>query len=309
MYRPAAARSSGRMPHVQKQHSSAAPLSMANSSFKAFSMRLATTLTLCGGLLFASPLLAAAPRAPKAAPTIDAGVPVLIYHEVVADGRIEGKTVISLAHFTEQMKLLADEGFTTVGVDELVRHMKGESALPANAVVLTFEDGWKSVLNATPVLERHGFKASFWIITGNGIGGAYLDWGDIDKLARNPRFEIGSHTVSHPWDPSNNLVTWAGSDDGRRDALFELSESRRMLEQRLGRPVPYLAWPSGWYDDNLVALAQDAGYSALLTSESGLNRKGDDVLRIKRVFVDGACDLPTFRRTIVTGRSFRCPMH
>ena len=32
--------------------------------------------------------------------------------------------------------------------------MKGEATLPAKAVVIAFEDGWRSVLNATPALDR-----------------------------------------------------------------------------------------------------------------------------------------------------------
>jgi len=160
-----------------------------------------------------------------------------------------------------------------------------------------------------PVLDKHKLKASFWIITGNGIGGLYLDWSDIERLAANPRYEVYSHTVSHPWDPNNNLVTWVqgpAKDEGRRDALNELAESKRVLEQRLGKPVPYLAWPSGWYDDTLVGLAKEAGYTALLTTEPGLNRRGDDVLRIHRTIVDGGCDLLTFRRTVETGYAFTC---
>jgi peptidoglycan/xylan/chitin deacetylase (PgdA/CDA1 family) len=277
-------------------------------------------LALCSGLLCATSVVTAAPQpkaAAQAAPAPaaaapGAGVPVLIYHEVVTDNRAEGETAISLAHFAEQMELLADGGFVTIGVADLVRFMKGEITLPANAVVLAFEDGWKSVLNATPVLDKHGLKASFWIITGNGIGGDYLGWSDIDKLAANPRYELYSHTVSHPWDPRNNLVTWvqgSAKDEGRRDALHELSESKRVLEQRLGRPVPFLAWPSGWFDDTLVKLAQEAGYTALFTTEPGLNRRGDDVLRIRRTFVDGACDLLTFRRTVTTGRHHVCQKH
>ena len=247
--------------------------------------------------------------APPAAPPQGAGVTVLVYHELVGDNRAEGTTTITAAHFAEQMELLADEGFVTVGVGDLVRHMKGEATLPAKAVVLAFEDGWRSALDAIPVLDRHKMKASFWIITGNGIGGLYLDWKDIERLAADPRYEVYSHTVSHPWDPNNNLVTWvqgAGSDEGKRDALNELAESKRVLEQRLGKPVPYLAWPSGWYDDTLVGLAQQAGYTALLTTEPGLNRRGDDVLRIHRTIVDGGCDLLTFRRTVETGYAYTC---
>jgi peptidoglycan/xylan/chitin deacetylase (PgdA/CDA1 family) len=268
--------------------------------------RLLCSAVLCAPLFAAA---ATAPARPATPPPAGAGVPVLIYHEVVADSRAEGESVISVANFAEQMQLLADEGFVTVSIDDLVRFMKGEIALPANAVALTFEDGWKSALNAVPVLERLGFKASFWIITGNGIGGDYLGWADIEKLAANPRFEIYSHTVSHPWDPRNNLVTWVqdkANDRGRPDALYELSESRRVLEQRLARPVRYLAWPSGWFNDALVGLAQEAGYTALMTTESGLNRRGDDVFRVRRTVVDGSCDLLTFRRTVTTGQAYVC---
>jgi len=249
--------------------------------------------------------------APQPAAAQGAGVTVLVYHEVVTDNRGEGVTTITAAHFAEQMELLADEGFVTVGIADLVRHMKGEATLPAKAVVLTFEDGWRSALNATPVLDKHKLKASFWIITGNGIGGLYLDWSDIERLAANPRYEVYSHTVSHPWDPSNNLVTWvqgAAKEEGKRDALHELAESKRVLEQRLGKPVPYLAWPSGWYDDTLVGLAREVGYTALLTTEPGLNRRGDDVLRIHRTIVDGGCDLLTFRRTVETGNAYTCKL-
>jgi peptidoglycan/xylan/chitin deacetylase (PgdA/CDA1 family) len=291
-----------------------APLALSMTTKPSLALRLFRRVRAplaCGVVCVASlAAVAATPRpAPSAAAPQGAGVTVLVYHEVVTDNTVEGKTTISAAHFAEQMELLADEGFVTVGIADLVRHMKGDATLPAKAVVLTFEDGWRSVLNAMPVLDKHKLKASFWIITGNGIGGLYLDWSDIERLAANPRYEVYSHTVSHPWDPNNNLVTWVqgpAKDEGRRDALNELAESKRVLEQRLGKPVPYLAWPSGWYDDTLVGLAKVAGYTALLTTEPGLNRRGDDVLRIHRTIVDGGCDLLTFRRTVETGYAFTC---
>jgi peptidoglycan/xylan/chitin deacetylase (PgdA/CDA1 family) len=274
-------------------------------------LRSVLATVACAAWLASATAATPARPAPQPAAAPGAGVTVLVYHEVVTDNRGEGVTTITAAHFAEQMELLADEGFVTVGIADLVRHMKGEATLPAKAVVLTFEDGWRSALNATPVLDKHKLKASFWIITGNGIGGLYLDWSDIERLAANPRYEVYSHTVSHPWDPSNNLVTWvqgAAKEEGKRDALHELGESKRVLEQRLGKPVPYLAWPSGWYDDTLVGLAREVGYTALLTTEPGLNRRGDDVLRIHRTIVDGGCDLLTFRRTVETGNAYTCKL-
>jgi peptidoglycan/xylan/chitin deacetylase (PgdA/CDA1 family) len=232
-----------------------------------------------------------------------AGIPVLIYHEVVTDrARTPGETVIALERFEEQMRLLADDGWRTLSIDELVAVMRNERRAPAKAVVLTFDDGWKNVLNAVPVLERHHMQASFWIITGAGIGNDYLDWSDIEALAKNPRFRIGSHTVSHPWDAKDNLVTWMtaprpGKD--RASVRAELADSKATLEAHIGRRVDYLAWPVGWYTDEMVQLAQEVGYRALLTAEDGGNAAGGDVLRIRRVFVDGACGIASFRRLLV----------
>jgi peptidoglycan/xylan/chitin deacetylase (PgdA/CDA1 family) len=66
--------------------------------------------------------------------------------------------------------------------------------MPRSAVVLTFDDGWKNVLNAVPVLERYRMKASFWIIAEPGIGDDYMVWSDIEALARPPALPGPSRT-------------------------------------------------------------------------------------------------------------------
>ena len=234
----------------------------------------------------------------------DPGVPVLIYHQIVTDGTKPGETVISLDRFREQMDYLAANGYTAISVGELVDYMRGKSRVPAKSVVITFDDGWKSVLNAVPVLERHGFKASFWIITRKGIGWSNMEWSDVRALDAHPLFEVGSHTASHPWDPADNLVTWVdGKVPGRgvRDAIAELQGSRADLAEQLGRPVDVLAWPCGWHNAELDRIARNAGYRAALTIEEGLNRRGDDPMRIRRAFIDGACGMPEFEAALRTG--------
>ena len=236
-------------------------------------------------------------------PQRGAAIPVLIYHEIVTDPqRAPGETVIALDRFEEQMRHLASEGWRTISIDELVAILRHERAAPPKAVVLTFDDGWKSVLNAVPVLERHRMQASFLIITGAGVGNDYLEWSDVERLARNPRFEIGSHTVSHPWDAKDNLVTWLATPTPGKDRAAvraELADSKATLEAHIGRRVDYLAWPVGWYTEEMVRLAREVGYRALLTAEDGGNAAGDSVFHIKRVFVDGACDMASFRRILV----------
>ena len=237
-----------------------------------------------------------------AAKPAGAGVPVLIYHEIRTDGAEPSDTRISLERFQEQMAYLAENHWTPLSLGELVGFMRGEKPLVSErSVVLTFDDGWRSVHQAIPVLERYGFNASFWIISHRGIGWDNLEWEDVERIDAHPLFEVGSHTVSHPWDPNDNLVTWVDGEvpgKGIADVRHELEGSRQRLEEHLGHPVRALAWPRGWYNERLVELARDSGYEAILTTDDGANRAGDDVLRIKRVYVDGACELDAFARLL-----------
>ena len=237
------------------------------------------------------------------------GVPVLIYHQIATDGAPPGETVIPLSRFAEQMRYLHEHGYRALSLGEFVAYLQGRASVPARSVVLTLDDGWRSGLNAVPVLEAYGMRASFWIITDLGIGGPYLEWSDIEALDRHPLFEVESHTLTHPWDRQDNLVTWVdGRVPGRtwHDALVELTASRRRLETRLGRSVRFLAWPCGWYNDRLIRLARWAGYTTLLTAEPGFNYSGDDRRRIKRLFIDGACGMDEFVQTLTEGRYVVC---
>lgn len=265
------------------------------------------------GLTVSTPGAADPPPAHAAEPSRPVAVPVLIYHQIVTEptrAKPLGETVVTLDQFAEQMRYLATHGYTTIGLDELARYMHSGGPMPDRPVVLTFDDGWKSALRAVPLLDRYGFKASFWIIAGpRGIGGPYMDWVDIERLAANPRYQIGAHTVSHPWHTSDNLVAWTqpGADDAAIErARREIADAKRILERRLRREVNALAWPRGWYNEPLVRMAREAGYTMLLTTLDGLNAPGDDLLRVKRTFVYGECGLDAFARSLHEGEDRIC---
>jgi cellulose synthase (UDP-forming) len=231
-------------------------------------------------------------------------VPVLTYHKITLEQKKGDDETINIERFAEQMRYLADHGYHTLKVSELIDFMKGRRDLPERSIVLTFDDGWKSVLDAVPVLDRYEFKVSFSIITAcaDGVLGGkddYMTWGKIAQLARNPNFEFGSHTVTHPWNPKDNLVSWIeGKNPGKGEdqVRLELITSKVTLESRLSRPIRFLTWPCGWYNQKLINMATEAGYEAMLTTDEGTNHQGDDVRFIKRFVVDGAWDLKRFEK-------------
>jgi peptidoglycan/xylan/chitin deacetylase (PgdA/CDA1 family) len=238
-------------------------------------------------------------------------LPILVYHQirVTEDGPPDGETALSLEHFEAQMGHLSAEGYRALDMDEVMAFLRG-APFPEKVVAIHFDDGWKSARHAIPVLERYGLRASFWIIAGSGIGAPHMDWEEIVELDRRPAMEVYSHSMSHPWRDGETLVDWVDGrtpGKGEEDARRELAESRRLLEQKLGQPVPYLAWPRGMYNDTLVRLATEAGYTGLVTIDDGLNRPGGDSLRIKRTMVDGRCGEAWFRRVLADGLFRPCP--
>ena len=238
-------------------------------------------------------------------------IPVLVYHDVVnsADPETGRFDQISLKLFKEQMRYLYESGYKTISIDQLVSFMKG-GAVPKKSIVLNFDDGWKSITAIIPILKQYNFMASFFIFPGKGVAQpSYMDWSDILSIAKDPDFQIESHTMTHPWAKDSNLVSWIDGKtvgSGIKDVEYELKESKDMIEKTLHKKVKYLAWPCGLYNEKLIEMAKDAGYEALLTIEDGANTQGDDVFRVKRLVVDGFCDMATFKQGLQAYIAYEC---
>ncbi len=242
-------------------------------------------------------------------------ISVLAYHAITLNPDRGNLSVVSLPRFESQMRYLHDAGYRTLALSELDAFMNG-APMPERSVVITFDDGWKSQLRALPVLRKYNHKAAFFIFPDGGIAperqkrGNYMKWSDLRAISNDPNFEIQAHSMTHPYVRSSNLVTWVrGDTPGRdhKDALFELVESKAILERELGKPVDYFAWPGGWYNKALIEMAKQAGYRALFTAEAGGVRPGRDVYRTYRFMVNGACPLHVFKRTVSEHRHIPCP--
>jgi len=264
---------------------------------------------IVGWMVFLAGLVAG----PAASAGPDGGLPVLVYHQIrsTPDGPPDGPTAISLERFEAQMRILRERGYRTLDMGEVVALLKGGAGAAGDekVVAIHFDDAWKSALHAVPVLEGHAFKATFWVIAGSGIGWPHMDWEEVQALDRHPQMEAFSHSLTHPWKDGDTLLDWMESRPpgrGIADVRRELVESRGLLEARLAHPVPYLAWPRGLYNDALIALAREAGYAALLTIDPGLNHPGDDVRRIRRTMIDGACDEAVFLSVLDDGETRLC---
>ncbi|MFN0085101.1 MAG: polysaccharide deacetylase family protein [Blastocatellia bacterium] len=102
-----------------------------------------------------------------------------------------------------------------------------------------------------------------------------ITWDQAREMDRNG-VEIGSHTRTHP------ILTNINDEQLRR----ELHESRLRLEEVLGRRVEQFCYPNGDNDDRVQREVARAGYRIAVTTVSGLNKRGDDPLRLHRIHTE-----------------------
>ena len=98
----------------------------------------------------------------------------------------------------------------------------------------------------------------------------FMSWEQL--LAMSPVFEAASHTVTHV------LLDFEEEATANR----ELLESRAILQERTGKAVRALAYPSGSFDDRVRGWAAGAGYHWAFTVRAGTYRVGDDPLTVPR---------------------------
>lgn len=96
-------------------------------------------------------------------------VSILTYHHVADEDPAypydPGVADATPKQFRRHMELLARYG-TPIGVDELLRALEG-APLPKNAVMVTFDDGYRSCHDIVlPILRAVGMRATFFVPTG-----------------------------------------------------------------------------------------------------------------------------------------------
>jgi len=125
-------------------------------------------------------------------------------------------------------------------------------------IALTFDDGLENFYdNAFPILRRHNFSATVFLVT-DYIGKSslwdyrrrmHLNWTQIMEMA-DAGIEFGSHSASHRDLRSLN----------EKDLDSELSGSKKLLEDKLGQKIKYVAYPFGRFNKKVIDFAVRAGY-------------------------------------------------
>jgi peptidoglycan/xylan/chitin deacetylase (PgdA/CDA1 family) len=219
---------------------------------------------------------------------------ILLFHRVSDLVPPDGLTV-DVKRFREFCALMRRR-YRVVPLADVFRGLRDGIAPSPRTVAITFDDSYADNLPAAEVLHEHGLPATFFVPTDYiGTERSFpwdahlpqlrnLSWADVRRIAALGH-DIGSHTASHPDLAKLSL-------DETRD---ELVRSKAVIEDQIGRPVRYLAYPFGSRDhfrSEQLPLVYEAGYEGCVSAVHGFVEEGMQGRILPRAAVPNFRSLP-----------------
>jgi len=195
--------------------------------------------------------------------------------------------------FRLHVRILSCLGYTGVTVSQGLAALRGDRSGPRRPVCITFDDGFRCVLqNAAPILREYGWAATVFVPS--GFIGTGDRWKGVEGYSAEPlldaeglrelqsrSWEIGGHTRSHA-----DLSALS-----EEEAYQEICRGKADLEALLEAPVRVFAYPYGRFAEATPQLVQRAGLDCGVTVQSGVASSRSDPYRLPRVKIasrDGA---------------------
>ena len=206
-------------------------------------------------------------------------VPILMYHYLSDPPRnanaIRRDLSVGPDNFEAQLAYLRQAGYETISMNQLSYALSQQAALPEKPLIITFDDGYRdNYENAFPLLRKYGYTATFFVFTQpiDTYNVDYLTWEMIIEM-HQAGMEFGSHSYRHP-DLRDRDVDFL---------VFEIVGSREAIEERIGEPVRFFAYPAGQYDGLTIEVLHSANFWGAVTTQFGANQTYQDRFEMTRI--------------------------
>lgn len=223
-------------------------------------------------------------------------VAVLMYHHVTDEDTSSGTITTKL--FEDQLTYLRDKGYTFISLEQFGDYMNG-SAVPDNAVLVTFDDGYESFRsNSFPILDRLDIPAVNFIITDT------LDQPDAYNIPFMSRDDIRAVTSARPFAISAQCHTHGMHNNAETPYMvtrLPINGTVETDEQYRGRligdmqacigqltplgpeKVEYLAYPYGVFNKEAAQYVREGGIRYAFTIVPEMSTRRRDPMALPRI--------------------------
>jgi len=229
-------------------------------------------------------------------------VPILSYHRF---GEGKGRLSVSRAQFEQHMEFLKRHGYRPIPLHDLAAFLRAEKAIPRNSVVLTIDDGYRSIYKiAYPVLAKYQFPATVFIYT-DYIGKGGLTWRQMKEMEESGLVSFQAHSKTH-----DDLTVRSSSEPleiYKARLVEEVRSPNKVLEKRMSNDVIGYAYPFGAVNRLVVDELKRHGYEIGATVRRGSNPFFAFPYGLRRTMIYKADGMAEFEQALQTfeARSLR----
>ncbi len=223
-------------------------------------------------------------------------LPILCYHQFSA-GEATHQLELSAADFEAQLQYLKRNRYRILSFAEVEEIMLKGQPIPERAVVLTIDDGYRSVYDiAWPILRKHGVKATLFNYTDFIGAPAAMTWSEMREMAESGLIEIESHAKSH------SSLTRQPTDANQSAYVARLREeirgSNRLFERHMSSTPRFLSYPYGRSSTEASRVASEEGIALAATVTRGGNATFADPYLLHRTMIYDDHTLEDFEKML-----------
>lgn len=232
------------------------------------------TTTACMIPLLTAALMATAVDAlPK--DTQKTALPVIMYHSILDNNSRVGKYVILPSTLEQDFKYIKEQGYTSVTLKNLLDYSQNKATLPDKPILITLDDGYyNNYTNLYPLLEKYDMHAVISIIgkytdlyseytekPSNNY--SHMSWDQVRELLQSGRVELANHSYDmHGQEGRHGLKkdTRESQEHFLNAVKSDISKMQSRMSEELGTSAQFMAYPFGYYDEDVEKLVQKMGF-------------------------------------------------
>ncbi len=212
-------------------------------------------------------------------------LPVIMYHSILKDPKMQGDYVISPDLLEQDLQYLQSHGYTGIVMQDLLDYVQKGTPLPEKPVLLTFDDGYyNNYFYAYPLAKQYGFKilispVGFFTERFSNADDpnpyyAHITWDNICEMEQSGYVEFQNHSYNlHAQSPRKGAKRKSGEsvEQYQQMLLTDLSKMQQAMQEHTGITPSTFVYPFGAVSKEAEPVLRQLGFQATLICESKTN--------------------------------------
>ena len=204
-------------------------------------------------------------------------VPIIMYHNVSTNQKLQNKYVISVEELEQDLACLKANGFETIIMADLINYVYKGDPLPEKPIILTFDDGdFGIVKHVYPLLQKYDMKAVVSIIgkvtddysalNKEEVGYlSNLTWPEVKEMSESGYVEIQNHTYNLHQKGGAKKIRGESEEAYQKRLSSDVGKLQDRMAEMLKAPATTFTYPYGAVSSTTDNILKEMGFLATLS--------------------------------------------